>query len=57
MVNDIIIFAGISNFMLTSDGIGFFLQNFKTLEILKIEKWLIRPMEGLVKAIFLKKEK
>ena len=38
-----------SNFMLTLDGIGSFLQNFKNLEPLKIEKWLIHPVEGLVK--------
>ena len=41
-VNDII-FAVISNFILTSDGIGIFLQNFKALEPSKIEKWLIHP--------------
>ena len=35
--------------MLTSDGIGLFLQNFKNPEPLKIEKWLIQPMEALVK--------
>ena len=38
-----------SNFMLTLDGIGPFLQNFKNLEPLKIGKWLIHPVEGLVK--------
>ena len=38
-----------TNFMLTLDGIGSFLQNFKNLEPLKIEKWLIHPVEGLVK--------
>ena len=38
-----------SNVMLTLDGIGPFLQNFKNLEPLKIEKWLIHPVEGLVK--------
>ena len=41
MVKDIVIFADASNFMLTLDGIGTFLQNFKTLELLKIEKFLI----------------
>ena len=35
-----------SNFMLTLDGLGSFLQN---LEPLKIEKWLIHPVEGPVK--------
>ena len=43
--------------MPTSNEIGFFLQNFKTLEPLKIGKWLIHPMEALVKEFFLKKEK
>ena len=43
--------------MLTSEGIGFFLQNFETLKPLKIGKWLIHPMEAVVKAFFLKKEK
>ena len=38
-----------TNFMLTLDGIGPFLQNFKNLEPPKIEKWLIHPVEGLVK--------
>ena len=38
-----------SNFMLTLDGIRSFLQNFKNLEPLKIEKWLIHPVEGPVK--------
>ena len=38
-----------SNFMLTVDGIGPFLQNFKNLEPLKIDKWLIYPVEGLAK--------
>ena len=41
MVKDIVIFPDASNFMLTLDGIGTFLQNFKTLELLKIEKFLI----------------
>ena len=36
-VNDII-FADVSNFILKSDGVGLFLQNFKTLEPLKIKK-------------------
>ena len=49
MVKGIVIFADASNFMLTLDGIGVFLQNFKTLELLKIEKWLIHPIENLVK--------
>ena len=48
MVNDII-FADVSNFILTLDGIGLFLQNFKTIEPFKIEKWMIHPMEALVK--------
>ena len=30
-----VFFADVSNFMLTVDGIGLFLQNFKTLEPLK----------------------
>ena len=38
-----------SYFMLTLDGIGSLLQNFKNLEPLKIEKWLIHPVESLVK--------
>ena len=38
-----------SNFIQTLDGTGPFLQNFKNLEPLKIEKWLIHPVEGLVK--------
>ena len=38
-----------SNFMLTLDGIGSFLQNFKNLEPLKIKKWLTHPVDGLVK--------
>ena len=38
-----------TNFMLTLDGIGPFLQNFKNLEPLKMEKWLIHPVEALVK--------
>ena len=38
-----------STFMLTLDGIGPFLQNFKNHEPLKIEKWLIHSVEGLVK--------
>ena len=37
-----------SNFILTLDGIGPFLQNFKSLEPLKIEKW---------NTFFLKKQK
>ena len=44
------------NFMLTLDGIDPFLRNFKNLEPLKIEKWLIHPVEGFVK-LFLKKLK
>ena len=32
--------------MLTSDEIGLFLQNLKILESLKVEKWLIYPMEA-----------
>ena len=39
----------VSNFILTSDGIGLFLQNFKTYESLMIKKWLIYQMEILVK--------
>ena len=31
-----------TNFILTLDGIGPFLQNFKSLEPLKIEKWLVQ---------------
>ena len=46
-----------SNFMLTLDGIGPFLQNFKNLEPLKIEKMLIHPVEGLLKLFFLKNKK
>ena len=38
-----------SNFMLTLDRIGTFLQNFKNLKSLKTEKWLMHPVEGLVK--------
>ena len=38
-----------TNFMLTLDGIGSFLQNFKNLEQLKIKKWLTHPVDGLVK--------
>ena len=38
-----------SNFMLTLDRIGPFLQNFKNLKSLKTEKWLMHPVEGLVK--------
>ena len=38
-----------SNFMLRVDGIGPFLQSFKNLESLKIEKWLIYPVQGLAK--------
>ena len=53
MVNDII-FADISNFTLTLDGLGLFLQNFKTIEPLKIEKWMIHPMEALGSPSFLK---
>ena len=34
-----------SNFMQTLDGIGPFLQTVKSLEPIKIEKWLIYPME------------
>ena len=49
MVKDIVIFADASNFMLTLDGIGAFLQNFKNRELLKIEKGLIHPMEGIIK--------
>ena len=49
MVKDIVSFADASNFMLTLDGIGAFLQNIKTHEVLKIEKGLIHPMEGVVK--------
>ena len=48
MVNDII-FADRSNFILTLDGIDLFLQNFKTIEPLNTEKWMIHPMEALVK--------
>ena len=46
-----------SNLMLTLDGIGPFLQNFKNLEPLKIEKMLIHPVEGLLKLFFLKNKK
>ena len=49
MVKDIVIFADASNFMLTLDGTGAFLQNFKNRELLKIEKGLIHPMEGIIK--------
>ena len=35
--------------LFTFDEIGSFLQNFKNLEIQRIEKWLIHPMEGVVK--------
>ena len=38
-----------SNFMPTLDRIGPFLQNFKNLKSLKTEKWLMHPVEGLVK--------
>ena len=41
--------AHVNNFILTSDGIGLFLQNFKTYESLMIEKWLIHQMKALVK--------
>ena len=41
--------AHVSNFILTSDGIDLFLQNFKTYESLMIEKWLIHQMEALAK--------
>ena len=34
-----------SNFMQTLDGIGPFLQTVKSLEPIKIKKWLIYPME------------
>ena len=40
-----------SNFVLILDGIGPFLQNFKNLEPLKIVKWLIHPLKGLVKLL------
>ena len=50
MVNDII-FADRSNFILTLDGIDLFLQNFKTIEPLNTEKWMIHPMEALVKLL------
>ena len=43
------IFADVNNFMVTSDGISLFLQNFKNLDQLKIEKWLIYPTEAFVK--------
>ena len=46
-----------SNFMLTLDGIGPFLQNFKNLEPLKIEKKLIHPVEGFVKLFSYKTKK
>ena len=36
--NDIVNFAGASNFMLTLDEIGPFFKKFKNLEPLKIEK-------------------
>ena len=56
MVKDIVSFADASNFMLTLDGIGAFLQNIKTHELLKIEKGLIHPMEGVVKRFSYKKK-
>ena len=40
-----------SNFMLTLDEIGPFLQKFKNLEPLKIVKWLIHSMESRVKLL------
>ena len=47
----------VSNFILTLDGIGPFLQNFKNLEPLKIEKKLIHPVEGFVKLFSYKTKK
>ena len=54
--NPVIKSGDVSNFMLALDGIGIFLQNFENLEPLKIEKWLIHPVDGLVK-IFSQKTK
>ena len=47
----------LSNFMLASDEIGFLIQNFKTLDQLKVEKWLIHPVEALIKFFSSKKKK